>query len=162
MNEYFWKKKTFSNRYQIFQNKEKVGYIETPSFLSKTSKGVINAEKYVFVSKNWSNTKINVFKNQDSLRLAEIEFIKLRTKAKIVYNDEIFQFKFLDIWQTQWEIIQNNKPIIKSKDASHSHGKAMIKNEDRELLLLALYASNYYYVIGLFLIIVIIVLVITT
>ena len=161
MKNFSWNKQFFSNTYTITENGKQVGHIKGNNLFSLSSDAKLFGKEYTFVSQSWHNQNTEIFKAGQSEKIAKIYFNSSRSKAKVIYNDDVYKLKFLDIWQTSWQISKNNKCVIKSKKSSLSSGKAEIDSEHSELLLIALYASNYFYTIGFLLVIIVIILIIS-
>jgi len=161
MRNFSWSKNFFSNIYTISENGEKLGHITGNNLFSTSTDAKLLEHEYKFVSESWHNQNTKVYKTGQFDSIAKINFNNFRSKAEIIYNNEVYILKFFDIWQTRWQISKNDKCVLKSKKSSLSGGKAEIDNDLSELLLIALYASNYFYTIGFLLVIIVIVLVIS-
>ncbi len=161
MDSFSWSKKIFSNTYTISKNGESVGYMKGTEFLSKTSQARLFDNEYTFVSENWNNTKVKIYKKGKPEHISDIKFNGFKSRAEISYQGEIYELKFLDIWQSKWQISINGKSILMSSKSSLSGGQADIGEDHKELLLIALYTSNYFYTIGFLLVIIVIILVIS-
>jgi hypothetical protein len=161
MRIFSWNKQFLSNTYTIAENAEERGHLKGNNIFSSTSEANFMGKDYKFVSEHWYNQNAKVYKAGQTEPMARINFNGFTSKAEIIYNGKIYQLKFLDLWQTRWQISKNDECILKSKKSSLSGGEAEIDDEYSELLLIALYASNYFYTIGFLLVIIVIVLVIS-
>ena len=161
MRNFTWNKHFLSSTYTISENGKELGHLKSNNLFSTSTDAKLMENEYEFVSQSWLNQNTKVFKTGQADPIAKINFNNFRSKAEIIYKDEVYKLKFLDIWQTRWQISKNDKCVLKSKKSSLSGGKAEIDNDLSELLLIALYASNYFYTIGFLLVIIVIVLVIS-
>lgn len=161
MDNFSWNKHFFSNTYTIAENAEERGYLKGNNLFSSTSDAKFMGNDYKFVSEHWFNQNAKVYKADIPEPIARINFNGFTSKAEIIYQGKIYQLKFLDLWQSKWEISRNEEQIITSKKSSLSGGEANIDEEYTELLLIALYTSNYFYTIGFLLVIIVIILVIS-
>ena len=161
MRNFTWNKKILSSTYTISENGKELGQLKSNNLFSTSTDAKLMENEYKFVSQSWLNQNTKVYKTGQADPIAKINFNNFRSKAEIIYKDEVYKLKFLDIWQTRWQISKNDECILKSKKSSLSGGEAEIDDEYSELLLIALYASNYFYTIGFLLVIIVIVLVIS-
>jgi len=162
MEKFSWNKHFFSNSYTITENAEERGRLKGNNLLSSTSEANFMGNDYRFVSEHWYNQNSKVYKAGQTEPVAKINFNGFTSKAEIIYNGKIYLLKFLDLWQSRWEISKNEEPIITSKKSSLSGGEANIDEEYAELLLIALYTSNYFYSIGFLMVIIVVVIIISS
>jgi hypothetical protein len=161
MDTYTWSKKLFYNSYTLFRDSEEVGVMKGNPLWSKTSQARLLDNEHTFVSENWKSNKVKIYKKEQPVPIADIKCNSFKSKAEIIYCSEIYELKFLDIWYSNWQISKSGNRIIKTKNSSLSGGEADINEDNRELLLIALYASNYFFTIGFLFIIIVVVIVIS-
>lgn len=140
--KYRWEKGLFSTTYKIYSQQKVIGMLEGSSLTRKII-GQINGVPYTFRTNGFfcQETKIMDSTNQV---IGNIAYNTWRTKATIIINEKIINWKYDNIWNTQWSLFDTAGTHIKCTGSS-LNGKIESNTEDDLLLLCGLFVTNYYW-----------------
>lgn len=144
MEEQFtWKKGVFSSLYKIYLNGEQIGSLKDKLF-SQSITGILNGEEYVFQTKGFFKQETLIFDVAQSKVIGGIDYSGWMTRATITVNGKTIDWKYDNLWNTQWSIIDSKGIRIKYAGSSTS-GKIESNVDDALLLLSGLFVTNYYW-----------------
>ena len=152
-NKFSWKKGLFSSLYKIYSNGQQIGILKDKMF-SQTSNGEINGEKYTFKTKGIFKQHTEIIDNQEEKVIGQISYNNWMTKATISIFDKTFIWKYENIWNTKWSVIDSEGNSINYTGDSTS-GKIESTLEDDLLLLTGLFVTNYFWQITIVIIFII-------
>jgi|TARA_B110000285_G_C14639462_1_gene386931 hypothetical protein len=152
-NKFSWKKGLFSSLYKIYSNGQQIGILKDKMF-SQTSNGEINGEKYTFKTKGIFKQHTEIIDNQEEKVIGQISYNNWMTKATISIFDKTFIWKYENIWNTKWSVIDSEGNSINYSGDSTS-GKIESTLEDDLLLLTGLFVTNYFWQITIVIIFII-------
>ena len=152
-NKFSWKKGLFSSLYKIYSNGQQIGILKDKMF-SQTSNGEINGEKYTFKTKGIFKQHTEIIDNQEEKVIGQISYNNWMTKATISIFDKTFIWKYENIWNTKWSVIDSEGISINYSGDSTS-GKIESTLEDDLLLLTGLFVTNYFWQITIVIIFII-------
>ena len=138
-----WKKGLFSSSYDIYLNDKQIGKLKNNTF-SQTADGELNGKKYTFKTEGFFNQHTEIIDNLENKVIGKITYNNWMTKATIIVNTKIINWKYDNLWNTEWSIF--NYEGINIKYSGSSTNGQIYSNVDDELLLLSgLFVTNYYW-----------------
>lgn len=139
----YWKKKFFSNIYNIFSNEQQVGKLRDKAF-SVTSNGDLFGKEFTFKTKGIFKQHTEIIDNSENKVIGNISYNSWMTKATISINQKNTYWKYDNVWNTKWRIF-NTEGIEIKYEGSYSRGQIETNTEDPLLILTGLYVTNYYW-----------------
>lgn len=141
-----WKKSLFSSTYSIYSNNQLIGKLKDKE-LSKTAYGELDGKKYIFKTKGFFKQHTEIFDNKDNKLIGEITYNNWMTKASILVNNKKINWKYDNLWNTRWSIVDSEGIEIKYTGTS-GRGQIDSNSDDPLLLLSGLFVINYYWQIA--------------
>lgn len=136
-----WTNTLFASNYKIFDGENQTGELSHSSF-SNNNTGTLGSTKLSFISKGIFSSVIAINDLQSNLSVGEIKFNAFGSSAVIVLNNKTYTWKYDNLLQTQWSILDNEHKIV-NFSASFSSGKIVSDVDDEMLFLCGLYVQNY-------------------
>ena len=136
-----WTNTLFSSNYKIFDGENQLGKLSHSSF-SNNNIGTLGSTKLSFISKGIFSSVIAINDTQSNQSVGEIKFNAFGSSAVIVLNNKTYTWKYDNLLQTQWSILDNEHKIV-NFSASFSSGKIVSDVDDEMLFLCGLYVLNY-------------------
>lgn len=137
-----WKKKFFSNTYQLYNNGIQSGFLKSSAW-KQNSKGVLNDKEYDFITKGFFKAETTIFDSKTSEKVGLITYGNWKSKAILKKTSgEEYQFKYNNFWQTKWSL--SNSYIFINYQGSTSKGELSATTDEELLLITGLFISNYY------------------
>lgn len=137
-----WKKGLFASTYQLFVGEQEAGYLKERTW-SRKATGMLNDTKVVFQKKGIFSSKAEIKDPETEEVLGQIEMSTWRNKASITLGNRTLNWKFSNNWNTKWELLEDENPIIKYKSRTFS-GKAESQVEDELMILTGLFIFNHF------------------
>jgi len=137
-----WKKDWFSNVYNIYNQDVLVGTFKDKSF-SYTATGELNGKGYIFKTKGFLNQRTEIIDSSDNKPIGEITYNSWMNKATITVNNKTVYWKYDNIWNTQWSLL-NSEGIQIKYTSSTTNGQIVSNVSDPILILCGLFVTNYY------------------
>lgn len=136
-----WKRGIFGGAFQLFRGHEKVGILK-PSWIDMSANGQLNNIPYHFKTSELRNQALVIQKDTQAV-VAKIRFSNWMNKATIEMGGKKYQWKFSNLWETRWKIINH-------EGAMHFQGHTCKGSVDfslnSEVLALAgLFIGNYFW-----------------
>lgn len=138
-----WKKGILASTYRIFSGNVQVGELKNHSFKQQASASLYN-QAYRFEAQNFFNQSTFIIDTETNVKIGTIVYNAWHTKATITIFKKQYDWKFNNIWNTQWSLFDNKKLLV---DNVGSSGSGKIESTDAEplLILSSLYVTNYYW-----------------
>ena len=136
-----WTNTLFASNYKIFDGENQIGELSYSSF-SNNNIGTLGSTKLSFISKGIFSSVIAINDTQSNQSVGEIKFNAFGSSAVIVLNNKTYTWKYDNLLQTQWSILDNEHKIV-NFSASFSSGKIVSDVDDEMLFLCGLYVQNY-------------------
>lgn len=137
-----WRKQLFSNNYNIFRNGEQIGILKDRSF-SQTAIGQLLEKEYSFKTKGFLKQHTEIIDGAGRV-IGTINFNNWMTKATILINGKVINWKYENAWNTKWSIFDKEGIKIKYSGSS-SKGRINSNTDDSLLVLTGLFVTNYYW-----------------
>jgi len=137
-----WKKGLFSTAYRLFSDGREVGYLKERFWSGKTE-GTLNEEKASFVKQGLFSNKVDIIAPDTQKKLGQIEMNTWRNKASITLSGEPFNWRFINFWNTRWQLLDGETPIIEHKSRTFA-GEAESQTEDNLMMLAGLFVFNQW------------------
>lgn len=138
-----WKKRFFETTYQIFSGNNKVGELKDNSFTQKAFGNLYN-KQYRFETTGFLDQNTVIVENETNLEIGSITYNDWHTKATISISGKKYDWKFNNIWNTQWSLFDSGKLVINGK-GNTTQGNIEFDNIDDFLVLSGLFVTNYYW-----------------
>ena len=142
----YWKRGIFNNTYKIYSENNMIGCLKERS-LSQLAEGEINGKRYTYKTKGFLNQKTQIIDAENNKLIGRITYGSLNTKAKIEYSENIYNWKYNNIWNTKWSILAENIHI--DYKGSSTKGEIEYDKENDLLVLTGLFITNYYWQISI-------------
>lgn len=137
-----WKKKTFSEVYQIYDGIRQIGYLKNSSF-SQTSHGTINGKHYQFKTNGFFNQETIIIDGATFQPIGQIRYNSWMSKAQIMYGDKRISWQYINAWNTRWTLT-DEKGLRYLCQKTGSGGSIEVNEQDDALTLTSLFITNYY------------------
>lgn len=138
-----WKKKIFSNLYNIYSNGQQIGKLKDKTF-SQTATGELNGKEYTFKTKGFFKQHTEIIDNLENKVIGEIKYNNWMTKATISVDNKTINWKYDNLWNTKWSIF-NSEGIKIQYSGSSTSGQIDSNIDDALFLLSGLFVTNYYW-----------------
>lgn len=139
----YWTKDAFSMNHTFFEDGEMVGFIED-KLTNRASKASIFGKKFLFEREGFFKARMNILDLEKKDIAGRVDFHRFQPKAKILINNTIYGWKFTNMLQTKWELMDRSGFIIVSAD-SRKEGYCTLEDPDTPLLLLSsLIIRNFF------------------
>lgn len=138
-----WRKGLFSNLYEIYSSGNKIGNLRDKTF-SRYSSGEINNQRYLFKTSGVFKQHTQIFDQVDNKFIGEIDYNNWMTKATLTINGKLINWRYDNLWNTKWRLINSEGIDIKYSGSSNS-GRIDSNVDDALLLLSGLFVTNYYW-----------------
>lgn|SRR5690554_730584 len=138
-----WKKKVFSNLYRIYSNGKQIGQLKDKTF-SQTAYGQLNSKEYTFKTKGFFKPNTEIIDNSERKVIGEITYNYWMTKAEISVNNKTYNWRYDNLWNTEWSVSGLEDTNIQYAGSSTS-GQINSNIDDQLLLLSGLFVINYYW-----------------
>ncbi|MCU4177763.1 hypothetical protein [Carboxylicivirga sp. N1Y90] len=137
-----WKKKTFSEDYQIYDGVKQIGYLKSSSF-SQMSRGTINGKQFQFRTKGFFNQETTIVDGSTMQPIGQIRYNSWMSKAQITYGDKSISWQYTNAWNTKWTL--SDEKGLRYFCQKKACGGSIGVNEEEDLLTLtSLFVTNYY------------------
>jgi hypothetical protein len=138
-----WKKGIFKETYEIYSNGILVGTLKE-NIWKQTALGELNGRKVIFNTHGFFKQETEIIDPDSNFQIGKITYNSWMTKATIVYDNKIVNWKYDNAWNTRWSIIDPEGVQIKYK-GSCSTGTINYQTQDDLLILSGLFVTNYYW-----------------
>jgi hypothetical protein len=138
-----WKKDFFKRTYEIYSNNSPVGKLVGNMWCS-SAEGEINSKKYQFKTRGFFKQKTQIIDIESNSLIGTIVYNSFMTKATIEYLGQIAYWRYNNLWNIKFSIIDNVGNQI-SFHGSSSNGKLEFDQPNDLLVLTGLYMTNYYW-----------------
>lgn len=136
-----WKRKLFSNIYEIFEYENLAGQLKSTGWKRMTL-GDLKGEKLKFEIKGLFDKEFLIKHPDDDSVIGQIVFNMWRTKATISLRDKEYQWGFDNLFHTKWSISNENGPLVKY-DGHFKSGEIISYIMDNSLILTGVYIKDY-------------------
>ena len=137
-----WTKGVFNNLHKIYSDGNLIGEIKEKA-LSQSAKGSIRGREYLFRTHGYFNQKTEIIDRTDNQVVGEIQFNSWKSKATIALNGKIINWKYDNLWNTQWSLSDSDGTVMKF-NSSITKGQIDAGQDDELLVLTGLFVKNYY------------------
>ncbi len=137
-----WKKGVFSNLYKIYDNGNLIGNLKDSSF-SQSAKGSIRGRGYFFRTHGFFNPVTDIVDSTTNKTVGKIQYNSWRSKATITLNGETINWKYDNVWNTQWSLSDSDGTAMKF-NSSTTRGQIDVRLDNDLLVLTGLFVKNYY------------------
>jgi len=138
-----WKKGLFDTAYHLYSGNEKVGELQEKT-LNQKAIGFLNNKQIRFETRGIFNRTTAIIDADTEHEIGAITCNTWQTNATISIYGNAYYWKFNNIWNTQWSLIEFNKIIANSKGNS-TQGNIEFENVEEPLLLSALFVHNNHW-----------------
>jgi hypothetical protein len=138
-----WKKKLFSNKFEIFQSEMPVGELKNKSW-TRTSIGELNSRKYMFSSKGFFKQEAEITDINNNNVIGKISFSSWRSKAIITYNNQEYTWQSENLFGNKWSISQGDEAIVRFHKYNFS-GDIEFYKMDEFMILTGLFIRNFFW-----------------
>lgn len=145
-----WTKGVFSNLYKIHANGDHIGDLKERSF-SQSAKGSIRGKEYLFRMHGFFNQSTEIVDSTNNKIVGKIQYNSWRSKATITLNGKTINWKYDNVWNTQWSLSDSDGTIMKF-NSSTTKGHINARLDDELLALTGLFVKNYYMQMAFFVI----------
>jgi hypothetical protein len=136
-----WKRKFFSNIYEIFDQEIRAGELKSSGW-RRIYNGDIKGEKVLFEIKGFFDKEFIIRNPEDNSQIGQIVFNMWRTKATINIRGKEYQFQFDNFFHTKWSISNENGPVIKFESKFKS-GNITSYASEGSLILTGVFIREY-------------------
>jgi hypothetical protein len=136
-----WKKKFFSNIYEISQNEYTAGDLRSIGWKRK-SIGELNGKKALFEIKGLFDKDFLISNPDDNSLIGKIVFNTWRTKATITILEKAYSWQYDNFFHSNWSISNENGNLVKY-ESHFKNGDINSYNNDEILILTGLYLREY-------------------
>ncbi|QGY42238.1 hypothetical protein GM418_00775 [Maribellus comscasis] len=136
-----WSKNLFSCTYKLFESGKPIGYLINRTF-SNTYEATILGEKYTFLSQGFFKQNTKIIDREKNTVVGKIVYNTWMNGATITIDDNKFLWKFDNIWNTKWSLVNKQGERIIFQGSS-GHGKIISELENPLYLMCGLYVTNY-------------------
>jgi hypothetical protein len=138
-----WQKGLLSTNYNIFSGNELIGHLQNNSF-SQVSTGQLRGKSYTFRTLGFLNKTTEILDNQNNKVIGKITYSNWMTKANITILSQTLNWKYENLWNTKWCIMDTGGTRINYSGTST--GGKVNSNTDNDIYLLSgLFVTNYYW-----------------
>jgi len=138
-----WKKGLFSSCFEIHSKGVIVGRLKEKNW-TNSAIGELNGKKYSFLTKGFLHKETQIVDNESNNILGKITYQTWGKKARIEIDNKVINWKFTNVWNTRWCLIDLNGKEINYKGSS-SKGNIEFEEQNDLLLLTGLFITNYYW-----------------
>jgi hypothetical protein len=139
--QFTWKKKFFSNIYDISQYENVAGELRSIGWKRK-SIGELNGKKILFKIKGFFDKDFLISNPDDNSLIGKIVFNTWKTKATIIILDKVYNWQYDNFFHTIWSISNENGNLVKYESHFKS-GDINSYTNDEILILTGLYIREY-------------------
>jgi hypothetical protein len=153
-----WKEGFFNPKYTLFEGDREVGFLKQSIFSSEATGKLFN-QQYLFKRRKAFSSFIDIFEEESSQKIGEIKLDSLKTQARLTIDNDTYDWKYNNIWQTKWYVKQNETSLISYK-SSFMKGEINVNHKSEAIILAGLYSYGYY--VRLFVLLMMIVIIISS
>ena len=135
-----WNKSLFSGTYKIYQRGKPIGFLVNRTF-SNTYDANIFDEKYTFLSQGFFKQNTKIIDRQKNTVIGKIEYNTWMNRAIITIDDTKFLWKFDNMWNTKWSLVNKQNERISFQGTSRN-GEIISEVENPLCFLCGLYVTN--------------------
>lgn len=146
-----WKRGMFKNIYEIYSNNSLIGRLKGNTW-SSSAEGEINNKKYHFKTKGFLKQNTQILDPENGFVIGTIVYNTWMTKASIEFTNGIANWKYDNIWNTKFSVIDKEGNQIRYHGSS-LNGSIEFDNQNDLLTLTGLYLTNYYWQMSVILIV---------
>lgn len=143
MKNISWKKGFFKCVFNIFSGEEKIGELK-PSKLTLSATGKIDEARYRFRVREGMTNRVEIIDLDTQEQVGKIRFGHWLPKATIEFRGETYTWKFSNLWETRWKIIDAHQNSVDYKGWACA-GNVSSALPANLLTLTGLFISNYYW-----------------
>lgn len=137
-----WKKKFFSNTFQLFENGIPIGSLGFAVWSNKAI-GVLSNKEFEFKTKGFFKPETIITDIKIGTIIGTISYNTWKTKATITLVDgRVCNWQYNNLWHTKWSLNQNLYFI--NYRSSSIKGEIISHLPDEVLILSGLFISNYF------------------
>jgi hypothetical protein len=139
--QFTWKKKFFSNIYEISRYENTAGELRSTGWKRKST-GELNGKKVLFEIKGFFDKDFLISNPADNSLIGKIVFNTWRTKATITMLEKVYTWQYDNFFHSKWSISNENGNLVKY-ESHFKNGDINSYSNDEILILTGLYIREY-------------------
>ena len=137
-----WKKAFFKTTIEIFNFSIPAGKLK-PRIWTNSADGELNGKKFIFKTEGFFRRKTLVIDAAKNSQVALISFNSWRKTARIENSGKLINFKFINFWNTKWNLSDDNGILVSYK-GNTIKGDIETNNQNDMLILSGLFIASYF------------------